>query len=75
MQSLTNLYTKKPHTMAFVIQYLLGRSTTVLEILYQLNLIGRSSEMARIFGMDFESVISRGIFLKMKKKKTTRSYL
>ena len=42
------------------IQHYYHRSQTVLEMLDHLDVIGRTAEMARIYGVEFYSVISRG---------------
>ncbi|CAI5722501.1 unnamed protein product [Peronospora effusa] len=43
-----------------VIRYFLERATLNLRILSKMQLITRTSEMARLFGIDFYSVLSRG---------------
>ncbi|ETL80985.1 hypothetical protein L917_18572 [Phytophthora nicotianae] len=43
-----------------VIRYYLERATLNLQILSKMQLITRTSEMARLFGIDFYSVLSRG---------------
>ncbi|KAL7687193.1 putative DNA-directed DNA polymerase, family B, ribonuclease H-like superfamily [Plasmopara halstedii] len=43
-----------------VLQYFLERATINLQIIHKLQLITRTSEMARLFGIDFYSVLSRG---------------
>ncbi|XP_052192570.1 DNA polymerase zeta catalytic subunit isoform X3 [Diospyros lotus] len=42
------------------IEYMVGRANLNLEIINQLDMINRTSELARIFGIDFFSVLSRG---------------
>uniref|UniRef100_A0A0E0QCI4 DNA polymerase zeta catalytic subunit n=1 Tax=Oryza rufipogon TaxID=4529 RepID=A0A0E0QCI4_ORYRU len=42
------------------IEYVNKRSSLNLEILNQLDLVNRTSELARVFGIDFFSVLSRG---------------
>ncbi|URD83629.1 DNA polymerase [Musa troglodytarum] len=42
------------------ISYLVERVQLSLEIMYQLDMINRTSELARVFGIDFFSVLSRG---------------
>ncbi|KAG8099150.1 hypothetical protein GUJ93_ZPchr0013g35749 [Zizania palustris] len=42
------------------IEYVNNRSSLNLEILNQLDLVNRTSELARVFGIDFFSVLSRG---------------
>ncbi|KAK1947415.1 DNA polymerase zeta catalytic subunit [Phytophthora citrophthora] len=43
-----------------VIRYYLERATLNLQIIAKMQLITRTSEMARLFGIDFYSVLSRG---------------
>ncbi|PIA61591.1 hypothetical protein AQUCO_00300837v1 [Aquilegia coerulea] len=42
------------------IQYVMERAKLNLEIMNQLDMINRTSELARVFGIDFFSVLSRG---------------
>uniref|UniRef100_A0A0E0EFX5 DNA polymerase zeta catalytic subunit n=1 Tax=Oryza meridionalis TaxID=40149 RepID=A0A0E0EFX5_9ORYZ len=42
------------------IEYVNNRSSLNLEIINQLDLVNRTSELARVFGIDFFSVLSRG---------------
>ncbi|CAA7058420.1 unnamed protein product [Microthlaspi erraticum] len=42
------------------IEYVIRRANLNLEIMSQLDLINRTSELARVFGIDFFSVLSRG---------------
>uniref|UniRef100_A0A0D9X2Q2 DNA polymerase n=1 Tax=Leersia perrieri TaxID=77586 RepID=A0A0D9X2Q2_9ORYZ len=42
------------------IEYAKNRSSLNLEVLNQLDLVNRTSELARVFGIDFFSVLSRG---------------
>ncbi|WOL11972.1 DNA polymerase zeta catalytic subunit isoform X2 [Canna indica] len=42
------------------IEYLVKRTKLSLEIMNQLDMINRTSELARVFGIDFFSVLSRG---------------
>ncbi|KAK0600215.1 hypothetical protein LWI29_012749 [Acer saccharum] len=42
------------------IEYVVGRAKLNLEIMNQLDMINRTSELARVFGIDFFSVLSRG---------------
>ncbi|TVU37337.1 hypothetical protein EJB05_10646 [Eragrostis curvula] len=42
------------------IEYINNRSRLNLEIMNQLDLVNRTSELARVFGIDFFSVLSRG---------------
>ena len=39
---------------------MLRRSATVLQLMHTLDLLGRTSELARTFGIDFFSVLARG---------------
>ncbi|XP_050223350.1 DNA polymerase zeta catalytic subunit [Mercurialis annua] len=42
------------------IEYIVQKAKLNLEIMYQLDMINRTSELARVFGIDFFSVLSRG---------------
>ncbi|ESR46579.1 hypothetical protein CICLE_v10003639mg [Citrus x clementina] len=42
------------------VEYVVGRAKLNLEIMNQLDMINRTSELARVFGIDFFSVLSRG---------------
>ncbi|CAG7903832.1 unnamed protein product [Brassica rapa] len=42
------------------IEYVIRRANLTLEIMNQLDMINRTSELARVFGIDFFSVLSRG---------------
>ncbi|KAJ4719461.1 DNA polymerase [Melia azedarach] len=42
------------------LEYVVGRAKLNLEIMNQLDMINRTSELARVFGIDFFSVLSRG---------------
>ncbi|KAL0801003.1 hypothetical protein Bca101_056179 [Brassica carinata] len=42
------------------IEYVMRRANLTLEIMSQLDMINRTSELARVFGIDFFSVLSRG---------------
>ncbi|KAK6915579.1 DNA-directed DNA polymerase, family B, multifunctional domain [Dillenia turbinata] len=42
------------------IEYVTGRAKLNLEIMNQLDMVNRTSELARVFGIDFFSVLSRG---------------
>ncbi|KAL5701114.1 DNA-directed DNA polymerase [Ranunculus cassubicifolius] len=42
------------------IEYITGRAKLNLDIINQLDLVNRTSELARVFGIDFFSVLSRG---------------
>ncbi|KAF9669963.1 hypothetical protein SADUNF_Sadunf13G0019200 [Salix dunnii] len=42
------------------IEYMIDRAKLNLEIMNQLDMINRTSELARVFGIDFFSVLSRG---------------
>lgn len=56
----------KPHDIAKVITYYLSRVQLDLEILEKNELIPRTSEQARILGVDFFSVFSRGSQFKVE---------
>jgi hypothetical protein len=43
-----------------VLQHLLVRAEGCLELLEHLDLVGRTAEMARLFGIDFNAVLMRG---------------
>ena len=45
-----------------MVRYYSIRALGNLQILHELNLIGRTSEFARLYGVLFEEVISRGKF-------------
>ncbi|GLD93414.1 hypothetical protein PINS_up002006 [Pythium insidiosum] len=57
---LTSLFQSGGESMWKVIRHVLARSVQNLRVLSQMQLITRTSEMARLFGMDFYSVLSRG---------------
>jgi len=60
-KDLTTWYTsKKPHDLAKVIQYFSSRAQINIDILESNELIPRTSEQARLIGVDFFSVFSRG---------------
>ncbi|MCO5554976.1 hypothetical protein L7F22_008516 [Adiantum nelumboides] len=44
----------------FCLQYYMNRARLSLQIMDQLDLVNRTSELARVFGIDFFSVLSRG---------------
>lgn len=46
--------------MWIVLEYYMTRTKTLLEILHQLDLVGRTCEMAKLFGIQFFEVLSRG---------------
>ncbi|TDH68756.1 hypothetical protein CCR75_000141 [Bremia lactucae] len=43
-----------------VLKYIMDRAKLNIQIIYKMQLITRTSEMARLFGIDFYSVLSRG---------------
>lgn len=49
-----------PITRCIVLQYWLERAHGTLEILNQLDLVGRTCELAKLFGIQFYEVLSRG---------------
>ncbi|CAH9141447.1 unnamed protein product [Cuscuta epithymum] len=58
---LTNWFLSGPGRARFrCIEYILERAKLNLQIITQLDMINRTSELARIFGIDFFSVLSRG---------------
>ncbi|KAF2198958.1 hypothetical protein GQ43DRAFT_482877 [Delitschia confertaspora ATCC 74209] len=66
-QDLTTWYTQgKPHDLAKVLDYFLSRVQLNLDILEANEIIPRTSEQARLLGVDFFSVISRGSQFKVE---------
>ena len=64
---LTTWYTSgKPRDLAKVLEYYLSRVQLDLEILEQNELVPRTSEQARLLGVDFFSVFSRGSQFKVE---------
>ena len=64
---LTKWYcSSRPRDRAKVIEYYLSRAQVDLEILEQNELIPRTSEQARLLGVDFFSVLSRGSQFKVE---------
>ncbi|RAL37914.1 hypothetical protein DM860_000608 [Cuscuta australis] len=58
---LTNWFLSGPGRARFrCIEYILERAKLNIQIITQLDMINRTSELARIFGIDFFSVLSRG---------------
>lgn len=57
--TLTNMW-KHPLKMWIVADYYMTRAKTLLEILRQLDLVGRTCELAKLFGIQFYEVLSRG---------------
>lgn len=47
-------------------EYFLFRAKANLELIDQLDLIGKTSEFARVFGIEFYHVLSRGSQVKKK---------
>ncbi|XP_052868750.1 DNA polymerase zeta catalytic subunit [Anopheles cruzii] len=58
-RQLSDLWTK-PHTRWIVLDYYLERVNGNFAILNQLDLIGRTAELAKLFGIQFYEVLSRG---------------
>ncbi|KAH9525040.1 hypothetical protein Btru_000173 [Bulinus truncatus] len=58
--SLTSWYKAKDLQRWRVIEYYLQRVTSELEMMVQLDIIGKTSEFARIYGIEFYDVLSRG---------------
>jgi len=66
-QDLTSWYCSgKPRDLAKVVDYYVSRSQLDLEILEQNELVPRTSEQARLLGVDFFSVFSRGSQFKVE---------
>ena len=66
-QDLTSWYTSgKPKDLAKVVNYYLSRVQLDLEVLEQNELVPRTSEQARLLGVDFFSVFSRGSQFKVE---------
>ena len=66
-KDLTTWYkSDKPHDLAKVLDYYISRGQLDLEILEQNELIPRTSEQARLLGVDFFSVFSRGSQFKVE---------
>lgn len=59
-QVLTRWFMSGPRERRAVLEHTILRTALNLRLLDHLDLIGRTSEMARMFGMDFFSVLSRG---------------
>jgi len=57
---MTQWFTGNRHTRALALGDTLTRTRLNLQLLDKLDLIGRTAEMARIFGIDFFSVLNRG---------------
>ena len=57
--TLTNRY-HESHTRALVVKYLMNRVLGNLQLIVQQDLIGRTSELARLFGIQFYEVLTRG---------------
>lgn len=49
-----------PMKLWIVLDYFMDRVTTTIELLKQLDLIGRTCELAKLFGIQFYEVLSRG---------------
>lgn len=58
-KNLTNWYNTIT-TRWIVLEYYLDRVKGTLDLLQQLDLIGRTSELAKLFGIQFYEVLSRG---------------
>ena len=66
-QDLTRSYTSnRPRDVLMVLEYYVSRVRTDLDILEQNELIPRTSEQARLLGVDFFSVFSRGSQFKVE---------
>ncbi|XP_071818490.1 uncharacterized protein [Apostichopus japonicus] len=61
LQDLSAWYDHQTHLLRWrVVEHYMYRVTGNLKILKKLDLIGRTSELARVFGIEFFSVLSRG---------------
>ena len=58
-ESLTKMWSSN-HTRWMVIEYMTKRVVGTLEILDKLDMIGRTAELAKLFGIQFLEVLSRG---------------
>lgn len=56
---LTRMWTR-PQTVWIVLDYYVDRVVGTIELLKQLDLIGRTCELAKLFGIQFYEVLSRG---------------
>ncbi|KAK1983378.1 DNA polymerase family B [Colletotrichum cereale] len=66
-KTLTEWYnSSKPRDLDKVLRYYLGRTKTDIQILESNELIARTSEQARLLGVDFFSVFSRGSQFKVE---------
>uniref|UniRef100_A0A1D1Y8K7 DNA polymerase zeta catalytic subunit n=1 Tax=Anthurium amnicola TaxID=1678845 RepID=A0A1D1Y8K7_9ARAE len=60
-RTLNDWFSSGSHSARFrCIEYVLDRANLNLQIMNQLDMINRTSELARVFGIDFFSVLSRG---------------
>lgn len=59
-EALTRWFEGGPLTRWRTLKYWTHRAATSMRLLDQLDLVGRTSEMARLFGIDFFSVLTRG---------------
>ncbi|XP_063402916.1 DNA polymerase zeta catalytic subunit-like [Mytilus trossulus] len=60
-RNLNSWYNKKTHNHRWrVINYYITRVRANLQIMEQIDLVGRTSEFARVFGIEFYHVLSRG---------------
>ncbi|TMW55834.1 hypothetical protein Poli38472_008482 [Pythium oligandrum] len=59
-EQLTTWYVAGGQLRWKVVRYVLDKATLNLKLLSRMQLVTRTSEMARLFGMDFYSVLSRG---------------
>lgn len=58
--ALTRHFAEGPVSRSLALEHILLRAKLGLDLLDQLDYIGRTSEMARLFGIDFFSVLNRG---------------
>ncbi|GJE86113.1 DNA polymerase zeta catalytic subunit [Phanerochaete sordida] len=59
-------HSETPEHASRLLQYCMGRATMVVEMLEVAEVIAKNSEFARVFGVDFFSVLSRGSQFKVE---------
>eukprot|EP00181_Compsopogon_caeruleus_P006790 CAMPEP_0184679314 /NCGR_PEP_ID=MMETSP0312-20130426/2150_1 /TAXON_ID=31354 /ORGANISM="Compsopogon coeruleus, Strain SAG 36.94" /LENGTH=1681 /DNA_ID=CAMNT_0027128683 /DNA_START=608 /DNA_END=5649 /DNA_ORIENTATION=- len=59
-QQLSTWFSESPATYTRALAYVCRRTSLCLRILENVDVIGRTGELARVFGLDFMSVITRG---------------
>lgn len=50
----------QPQTRSRCLEHVLARAVASVDLLSHLNVVGRTAELARLFGIDFDSVVFRG---------------